>query len=221
MVKVKLCAASLPALIAVAAAFSRRDSPASHPLPEQQNQSIDAASLLHPRALHHHSELFSNAVRILDSLKSHPSCNRLAASDLLSSCQSLTTTTNHGSESPKADPHLLDTVKSLYAARLALCELEDAGAYLPDECVSVASSQRHHHLDLKKVKNLDRLLLETCLKALESKPQWWTSYSNNRQNAAIMCEAARIEIDKEEQVEAYRDLVNVTSLVAEVLGATQ
>jgi hypothetical protein len=40
--------------------------------------------------------------------------------------------------------------------------------------------------------------LGQCLKSLESRPQWWTSYSNNRQNAVVMCQAARGQIEKGE-----------------------
>lgn len=147
-------------------------------------------------------------------MRTHPSCNRLAASDLLTSCQSF----KAHDELSKNDPRLLDTIKSFYAARLALCELEDAGTYLPDECIDIAS---HRHHDYKPVHLSERApLLEPCLRTLESKPQWWTSYSNNRQNTAIMCEAARIEIDKEKQLETYRDLANVTALVADMLNET-
>lgn len=38
--------------------------------------------------------------------------------------------------------------------------------------------------------------IRECLQSLESRPQWWTSYSNSRQNAAIMCQAARADIEK-------------------------
>ncbi|KAI5283837.1 hypothetical protein KEM55_001336, partial [Ascosphaera atra] len=158
-----------------------------------------------------HNELYSNAVQILNSMKTHPSCNRLAASDLIVTCQSM-----HGhTEDGKKDHRLLDFVKSLYAARLALCELEDAGARLPDECMSITSKG----LPTESVTRSEiSVLLESCLRLLESKPQWWTSYSNNRQNAAIMCEAARIEIEKDEQLHGYKKLANATSLLSDLLN---
>ncbi|KAI5290624.1 hypothetical protein KEM54_000970 [Ascosphaera aggregata] len=142
------------------------------------------------------------------------SCNRLAASDLVVSCQSLSTR----EEVSKPDSRVLDTVKSLFAARLALCELEDAGASIPDECAPISTHQHHSHD--QNPRNTMRIVLEPCLRLLESKPQWWTSYSNNRQNAGIMCEAARIEIQKEEQLVDYQQLANVTHLIAQLLGET-
>lgn len=53
---------------------------------------------------------------------------------------------------------------------------------------------------------LPRQDLEQCLKSLESRPQWWTSYSNNRQNAMIICQASRIEAEKEEILDLHQSL---------------
>lgn len=46
-----------------------------------------------------------------------------------------------------------------------------------------------------------------CLRALESRPQWWTSYSNSRQNAMVICQAARIETEREELLDLHRSIV--------------
>ncbi|GAM34197.1 nuclear membrane fusion protein [Talaromyces pinophilus] len=49
-------------------------------------------------------------------------------------------------------------------------------------------------------------IVEGCLRGLESRPQWWTSYSNSRQNAIVICQAARIEIEKEEMLNLHQSL---------------
>ncbi|KAI9847510.1 MAG: hypothetical protein M1837_002411 [Sclerophora amabilis] len=49
--------------------------------------------------------------------------------------------------------------------------------------------------------------LEQCLKSLESRPQSWTSYSNGRQNAFVMCQAARSIIDREVESEVSSKLI--------------
>jgi hypothetical protein len=49
-------------------------------------------------------------------------------------------------------------------------------------------------------------LLEQCLKTLESRPQWWTSYSNSRQNALVICHASRIETEKQELLDLHRSI---------------
>src|SRR4051794_8938208 len=68
--------------------------------------------------------IFSEAVHILDSLKSSPSCSRIAANKLVISCQDF-----GGREKTDSDTHeTLDRIRSVYAARLAICELDGAGA---------------------------------------------------------------------------------------------
>ncbi|KAI9925205.1 hypothetical protein MW887_006125 [Aspergillus wentii] len=53
-------------------------------------------------------------------------------------------------------------------------------------------------------------VLGSCLKSLESRPQWWTSYSNSRQNAVVICQAARVENEKEELLGLHRSIVEST-----------
>ena len=150
------------------------------------------------------SEVYAQAVQLLTSMQSSPSCNRLAATTLLTSCQSIEGS-NINAEAA------LDDLKSVYAAQLAVCELMGAGSAIPQHCASLMWSEsftgkqglkgflgsrsgkaqgstRSHEVDHKQ--------LNQCLMSLESRPQWWTSYSNSRQNAAVMCQAARIEIEK-------------------------
>lgn len=59
--------------------------------------------------------------------------------------------------------------------------------------------------------------LEQCLRSLESRPQWWTSYSNNRQNAMIICQASRIEAEKEEMLSLHQSLAKSTVKLDEAL----
>ena len=160
--------------------------------------------------------MFAQALGLLTSLESSPSCNRLATSTLIKSCQSLggsLETTGQESESPEA---LLDNVKSIYAARLAVCELVEAGASVPAQCSPMTpkkSARRQYKFGGYLGRNgspenggggaggyssVSPAQLSHCLKSLESKPQWWTSYSNGRQNAIVICQAVRIDIEKGE-----------------------
>ena len=125
------------------------------------------------------------AMEILESLQSAPTCNKLATSSLLSSCQSIEISTpDQGS--------LLEGIKATYAAQLALCELRNVGAEPPEQCSLMAFDDGTPNIDLHSAE------LRACLRSLESRPQWWTSYSNNIQNAVVMCRAARVEIEKGE-----------------------
>lgn len=133
------------------------------------------------------SELYLKALELLGSMQSAPSCNRLAASNLLTSCKSI--------EGPSADlENAIDDIKSVYAAQLAVCELQSAGALTPPQCALIIPTARDNQT--KPYHKVDTHHLGQCLRSLESRPQWWTSYSNNKQNAVVMCRAARVEVEK-------------------------
>lgn len=180
------------------------------------SQEIDLVSFLNTKS-QHHDAIFNEALSLLESMRSSPSCNRMAATRLVTSCQSI------GSKADRneADNYMaLDHVKSLYAARLAICELNGAGASVPPPCLSVTVTppQKKGFLGFSTkgksqttvVDSMPADTLESCLRSLESRPQWWTSYSNSRQNAVVICQAARIEIEKEELLELHRSTVENT-----------
>ena len=147
------------------------------------------------------SEVYSQALSLLDSMKDAPSCNRLAASSLLESCQSIEGSTT-GAESS------LEDVRSIYAARLAMCEILSAGSAIPSQCkhfqpMNAEPYQRGRTSAKSKGKpraigesEVQSRHLSQCLQSLESRPQWWTSYSNSRQNAMVMCQAVRADVEK-------------------------
>jgi Tht1-like nuclear fusion protein len=132
---------------------------------------------------------------------------------LLTSCQDLGSSESHrGAEIAKT----LDRVKSIYAARLALCELSGAGASIPLSCsaIQIAPDRTHNEpsVDLMDISDdFTPGVVEKCLSGLESRPQWWTSYSNSRQNAIVICQAARIEIEKEELLNLHQSLTKNTA----------
>ena len=105
---------------------------------------------------------------------------------LLDSCHSI-----------EGSGHDVDTsaedLQSIYAAQLAVCEIGSADSIKPQSCNSLSMMAKDKSKGLKSIR---KETLRQCLKSLESRPQWWTSYSNNRQNAEIMCQAARIDIEK-------------------------
>ncbi|KAI2705075.1 hypothetical protein CBS147317_2027 [Penicillium roqueforti] len=173
---------------------------------------IDTVSFLSSRAQDQDS-IFNEAVKILDSMQSSPSCNRLAATKLVNSCQ----TFSDGKDGTQTDnPETLDVLRSVYAVRLALCEIDGAGTQMPPSCLPVTVSpppqknrfgfvSRHRGPDPMS-DEVPKELLEQCLRTLESRPQWWTSYSNSRQNALVICHASRIETEKEELIELQRSI---------------
>ncbi|KAL3465940.1 hypothetical protein BJX64DRAFT_33361 [Aspergillus heterothallicus] len=138
----------------------------------------------------------------------------MAAGKLVTTCQVI----GRKPDTP-TDPdtyNTLDYVRSLYAARLAICELTGAGTPIPSSCLSVNAlpPQRKGFWPFivkestadSDIENVSKSDLAHCLQSLESRPQWWTSYSNNRQNAVVICEASRAEKEKEEILELYKSI---------------
>ncbi|KAF2760281.1 hypothetical protein EJ05DRAFT_508835 [Pseudovirgaria hyperparasitica] len=172
----------------------------------------------------HQPEIYSHALKVMEGLKSSPSCIRLAVSTLVDTCQSLET---KGDDIPAKSTELaLDEVKSEFAARLAMCELAGARATLPDFCKPLTPSNtacprsRFSGVFSWSPQDVsDKLCYPTvsdaqikgCLEALESRPQWWTSYSNARQNAVVICQASRDMIEKDNVLRTYKSLTETVS----------
>jgi Tht1-like nuclear fusion protein len=141
---------------------------------------------------------------LLTALSNKPECYKAVTHQLITSCQSIREVTL----SPRPSLEDLETTKSIFAARLAICELQEADANTPSQCKpllsgSPAASGRASSNPLQ----LSAGQLRACLRALEAKPQSWTSYSNSRQNAALICDVSRAEIMKEEALDLFHVLI--------------
>lgn len=143
----------------------------------------------------------------------------------MTSCQEFGGNGNAGSDTHET----LDRIRSVYAARLAICELDGAGASVPSPCLPVTAtpsttkSRFGFTAKFKAANNgtdsVPSELLEQCLRALESRPQWWTSYSNNRQNAMVICQASRMEVEQEELLNLHWSILKSSVKLDEGLQA--
>jgi hypothetical protein len=154
----------------------------------------------------HQPEVYSRAVNILTTLQSAPSCHRVATLTLINSCQSL-------ERSASTEVALYET-REEYATKLAMCELDGAKATIGSHCLDLVPSAhacrkqkpsgffgRKHPVEQGasgKVcyPDITRQHVKSCIYALHSKPQWWTSYSNALQNVVVVCQASRSAIEK-------------------------
>lgn len=178
------------------------------------------------------SDYIREAYALINEVQRAPSCNQLAAYQLLTSCKSLEIGAD-GTESPI----LLDNVKNLYAARLAVCELQSAHVVIPKQCKEIMSISLSD-LSSEEQPRLNRLwygidcveakVLQPCVSALHEKATSWTSYSNSRTQALTMCHAIRDHLEREHTVDTHRKLVKVvskmtdeTSEASKVLAETQ
>jgi hypothetical protein len=171
----------------------------------------DLASILFQQAVQK-DEIFSHAITILDSLKSAPSCHRLATVSLVDSCSSL-------ERSPEGEISLAEE-REKYAARLAMCELMGAKIIVPPQCNFFVPSRdgcpkpvtmlvfKHlwrrdsgdsHSSRKECFHEVSSTQVRNCLAALHDRPQWWTSYSNALQNVLVVCQASRNGVEKGKQ----------------------
>lgn len=197
--------------------MGRADEKGLAPHRTNYSEDVDLVSFLSSKS-QRHDAIFTEAVQLLESMKSSPSCHRVAATRLVTSCQSI----GGKSDNIETDTYIaLDHLRSLYAARLAICEINGAGTATPHACLPVTISPQHkkgffgfsstYNPQVHLTDSIPTDLQEPCLRSLESRPQWWTSYSNSRQNAMVICQASRIESEKEELLELHRFVVESTA----------
>ena len=168
-------------------------------------------------------------LELIKNVESLPSCAKIASSALLHSCSALEGSIKHDeSEMSRGSDLFVDEEADIYSARLAVCELSGADFSIPNECRSFIPDDK-----VKKKRGIrgfwskngaseptttfqyyDEVTLsnlQQCRRALGSTSQSWTSYSNNRQNAVVMCRAMRSEVEKDEQLHVGKILASAAT----------
>lgn len=152
------------------------------------------------------------AIRKFKELETAPSCNKMASSALIYTCA----TFKGDGEAPDTTEKALDEEKSLFATRLAICELSDSDdqSLVPSECASFVPTKSNtkkkgwfgyvhekpipRYPDYDKATRRDR---DRCVAALMKSPQTWSSYSNAKQSANQWCPAVRGDIERDEMLQ--------------------
>jgi hypothetical protein len=188
----------------------------------------DAAPTINVDVLFQHTtsrnhKVITQAVDFVVSMQTAPTCTRMAASHLMNECKLLENAPDFAKLRPEA---YLDNVKTEYAAKLAVCELLSAqpnNPIPPPSCdILVPTSracskggtwwysqpdtmenEKQCYPEIKEYQYIQ------CLKTLQSSPQYWTSFSNARQNAVVMCQASRDAIERENHLETFKNLTQV------------
>lgn len=177
-------------------------------------------------------KVISQAIDFVVSMQTAPTCTRMAASHLMSECKLL----EHAPDFAKSRPDAyLDNVKTEYAAKLAVCELLSAQppSHIspPQHCdILVPSSQACNKgrwwsqtqiiSDKQCYPEYREQQYSQCLKTLQSSPQYWTSFSNARQNAVVMCQASRDAIERESHLETFKNLTQIMGAVSSSIKHT-
>lgn len=196
------------------------------------SSAADATSTINVNSLFQHTasrnqRVIMQALDIVSSMQTAPTCTQMAASHLMNECKLL----EHAPEFTKTRPEAyLDNVKTEYAAKLAICELLSAqpvNSIAPPHCDILVPAARHcnkgggwWHVrpaaipgDKHCYPQFTEHHYMQCLKSLQSTPQYWTSFSNARQNAVVMCQASRDAIERENHLKIFK---NLTQIVGDV-----
>ncbi|KAJ4295364.1 hypothetical protein N0V90_007376 [Kalmusia sp. IMI 367209] len=164
----------------------------------------------------------------IETLRSAPACTQFATSRLLTDCQ----LHDNPSEFVMTHPDQnLEDVQNEYALKLALCEYVGAQhdhqirPRAPPKCHAFLPSTEacgkrswlwgkteapNDELCYQKATKSD---LTQCLMTMQSSAQTWISYSNARSRAMHICHLSRRHIDKEQDLQLYK---NFTVLVAKL-----
>ncbi|KAF3238891.1 hypothetical protein TWF192_010171 [Orbilia oligospora] len=95
-------------------------------------------------------------------------------------------------EKCSVSPTVLDgEEKNFFATKLAICELSSANVDYPRECRGNIQSSKE---------------LNKCIKRLETRAQWWTSWSNCIQSVGVLCQAVREEAQRDSLLRLHRNL---------------
>ncbi|KAF2098357.1 hypothetical protein NA57DRAFT_77147 [Rhizodiscina lignyota] len=171
------------------------------------------------------TEVFAQAESLIISLRSAPSCHQAATVDLIDSCHSLGQ--GYDSTMTKDVEKMLDATRNEYAVKLAACELNSAQASVPKQCARFTPSieackdsdwfkstkgsvQPRQTNDGTCYPHYSLTHVQRCITALSDKAQTWTSYSNARQNAMVVCHASREAIDRETLIHTFKSMVKST-----------
>ena len=178
-------------------------------------------------------KVITQALDFVLSMQTAPTCTRMAASHLMNECKLL----EHAPDFAKSRPEAyLDNVKTEYAAKLAVCELLSAQPSNPapppycdilvpsSKACSKGGSWWHPKPETTSDKQcypeIKVYQYTQCLKSLQSTPQFWTSFSNARQNAVVMCQASRDAIERESHLETFKNLTHILGVVTSSMQKT-
>ncbi|KAJ9608531.1 hypothetical protein H2200_007519 [Cladophialophora chaetospira] len=158
--------------------------------------------------------IFEKAMRVVDALATQSTCHQAAAGQLLVTCKAV------GANMAKEDGkyELLERAKSVYAIRVAVCETGEGKADVPSMCNPILSIplRLDHEIDV-----ISSRTLAPCLGALMEEHFYWTSYSNNRQDANTLCQATTLESTRLEALQSYQKLAELLPEFRAALGSTR
>ncbi|KAK5123626.1 hypothetical protein LTR85_002664 [Meristemomyces frigidus] len=179
------------------------------------------------------------SLKTLRDLESSPSCNKVATAALIHSCSTLDgSVTPTDNDITRGIDLVIQEEINVYAARLAICELNSAKASVPPACKAFVptfrstertswagyltragpSKPRQMYPDYDEITEES---LAQCLSALHSSGQAWTSFTSSKTSALLMCQSMRGEIDRDHTIHLHKILASTTEDVVDALFASK
>lgn len=145
------------------------------------------------------SELYELALMDLKKLGRESTCHQIATKLYMASCQLFQELELHGEGSiaTREGVRLQDYIDSFAISR-AICDLETAHAVIPHVCEPFREPVLVSVMNSKSVQGFEisHEQIGQCMKGLHSDQKSWTSYNSNKESAALLCQASRLDIDK-------------------------
>ncbi|OBT54318.1 hypothetical protein VE04_05546 [Pseudogymnoascus sp. 24MN13] len=165
------------------------------------------------------SAIISKALKAIEDLNRKQFCHRFAASMLLDNCRtpqsSTDPITNKAGEEERREDYL-----KVFAVSLTVCDIEALQRPVPQQCSPYTQST------LMSIKNsrgsqsiiINHSEMSGCLKAIGADQSAVVSWKFNQQSTAVVCQVARMDIEKDETIALFSTL---TRLMADVVDEVQ
>lgn len=153
-------------------------------------------------------------MHVIDNLATQSTCHQAAAAQLLITCKAA----GRDSKLGPGKHEFLERTKSTYAVRVAVCETGEGRAAVPPACRLVLNVPQRLQGDLEVVNSKT---LASCLESLMAEHYYWTSYSNNGQEANTLCQAGSLEASRLDALRSYQKLAELLPDFREILSSTR
>lgn len=157
-----------------------------------------------------HSSGLINAKRIIQDLSTSPACTYGPTARLLRQCK-LTKPRGKDHDSVKQ----LEDAQSTYGISMALCETRQARVPAPPACKIFENMLERQKSDFVDLVRPDEI--KDCLGQLFANQAAWTSFSNFKQQSFDLCDSSRLDYQREELLQHFREATNTIPEIIDAL----
>jgi hypothetical protein len=164
------------------------------------------------------SAVIHKALKAIEDLNRKQFCHRFAASMLLDNCKSTSELQSSTPSYDVAEEERRESYLRMFAISLTLCDIEALQRPLPRHCerfgqnALMSVKKNGGGLDSLQVRDAD---INRCLKEIGADQSTVVSWKFNQQSAAVVCQVARMDIEKDETIALFGYLTRLMSEVVD------